>query len=521
MLFKEVIPINSKMWINTLLNTFIPKLYLKKSIKFVLNSYYTLANMLHKLPFYIVSLFLFFIVHHQVYTQISGSKDPIVLNHADLMEGKETASGPIRELKGNVSISQGNVTLSCSHAIEYIQQNLVELSGDVILKQGSLTLSTPFAMYDGNSQLAKGRSGVKIVDRGKTVIAQTGDYSTSEYIARFYGNVSVEDDSALIYADTVYYERDSRNSSAFGHVSVLGKRNSAIIEGDTAYSINQAGITRILGKPVLFLIDSTKVNSEEPILHKKEEEKKVIIQVPKKSKGKQKSLPISKEIGIEKKSLSIQKMKYDTMTIEGDTLEVYRSSQDIFKALGNVSIARSGLAAIAKIALFLPKQDSLLLQGAPIVWYDSTRLQADTIHIHIKDKKVQKIDAQINAFALMSDDTIRRDRSQQLSGKYIEVNIVKDSIHSIIASKESKSLYFKVDEQGNPDGAARNTSDSIKVMFVKGEIDKIVWIGGVQGDVYPEYIIEKHIQDYDLPGKPTFIERPKKKVRRNTRNSRI
>lgn len=521
MLFKEVIPINSKMWINTLLNTFIPKLYLKKSIKFVLNSYYTLANMLHKLPFYIVSLFLFFTVHHQVYTQISGSKDPIVLNHADLMEGKETASGPIRELKGNVSISQGNVTLSCSHAIEYIQQNLVELSGDVILKQGSLTLSTPFAMYDGNSRLAKGRSGVKIVDRGKTVIAQTGDYSTSEYIARFYGNVSVEDDSALIYADTVYYERDSRNSSAFGHVTVFGKRNSAIIEGDTAYSINQAGITRILGKPVLFLIDSTKVNSEEPILHKKEEEKKVIIQVPKKSKGKQKSLPISKEIGIEKKSLSIQKMKYDTMTIEGDTLEVYRSSQDIFKALGNVSIARSGLAAIAKIALFLPKQDSLLLQGAPIVWYDSTRLQADTIHIHIKDKKVQKIDAQINAFALMSDDTIRRDRSQQLSGKYIEVNIVKDSIHSIIASKESKSLYFKVDEQGNPDGAARNTSDSIKVMFIKGEIDKIVWIGGVQGEVYPEYIIEKHIQDYDLPGKPTFIERPKKKVRRNTRNSRI
>lgn len=47
-------------------------------------------------------------------------------------------------------------------------------------------------------------------------------------------------------------------------------------------------------------------------------------------------------------------------------------------------------------------------------------------------------------------------------------------------------------------------------MFSKGEIDKIIWIGGVQGDVYPEYIIEKHIQDYDLPGKPKFIERPKK-----------
>jgi hypothetical protein len=179
------------------------------------------------------------------------------------------------------------------------------------------------------------------------------------------------------------------------------------------------------------------------------------------------------------------------------------------------------LAAIANIALFLPKQDSLLLQGSPIVWYDSTRLQADTIHLHIKDKKVQKIDAQIDAFALMSDDTIRRDRSQQLSGKYIEVNIVKDTIHSIIASKEAKSLYFKVDEQGNPDGAARNTSDSIKVMFSKGEIDKIVWIGGVQGDVYPEYIIEKNIQDYDLPGKPKFIERPKKRVRRNVKNPRI
>ena len=148
MLFKEVIPINLRMWINTYLNTFKPRLYLKKSIKFVLNSYYTLARMLYKLPFHIVRLLLLFMVHQHLYAQISGSKDPIILNHADLMEGKETASGSIRELKGNVSISQGNVILSCSHAIEYIQQNLVELSGDVILKQGSLTLSTPFAYLD-------------------------------------------------------------------------------------------------------------------------------------------------------------------------------------------------------------------------------------------------------------------------------------------------------------------------------------------------------------------------------------
>ena len=148
MLFKEVIPINVKMWINSNLNTFVSRLYLKKSIKFVFISYYTLASMLYKLPFHIVRLLLLLLVHQHLYAQISGIKDPIILNHADLMEGKETASGSIRELKGNVSISQGNVILSCSHAIEYIQQNLVELSGDVILKQGSLTLSTPFALYD-------------------------------------------------------------------------------------------------------------------------------------------------------------------------------------------------------------------------------------------------------------------------------------------------------------------------------------------------------------------------------------
>lgn len=43
----------------------------------------------------------------------------------------------------------------------------------------------------------------------------------------------------------------------------------------------------------------------------------------------------------------------------------------------------------------------------------------------------------------MSDDTIRSDRSQQLSGKHIEVNIVKDTIRSIIASKESKVYTLK------------------------------------------------------------------------------
>jgi len=123
---------------------------------------------------------------------MAETRDPIILHHADVLSGSESPTGPIRQCRGNVHLSQGNVSVKCDYALWNINSNSVEMSGNVIIQQGTMTLSMPSGSYDGGSKLARGRGGVKVIDRGRTVKALYGDYSTESYLARFFGNVSVE-----------------------------------------------------------------------------------------------------------------------------------------------------------------------------------------------------------------------------------------------------------------------------------------------------------------------------------------
>jgi len=427
------------------------------------------------------------------------TRDPIILHHADVLSGSETPTGPIRQCRGKVHLSQGNVSVKCDYALWNINSNSIEMSGNVVILQGTMTLSMPSGSYDGGSKLARGRGGVKVFDRGRTVKALYGDYSTESYLARFYGNVSVEDDSTLIHADSAHYERTTRHSLAFGRVVVLSKNNPAIIEGKLAESIPNDEMTRITGRPILYLIDSTK--------------KVDTIRIERKQEGGKKS---KKNIQIQD-ALSIkQSFAYDTMTVIADTLETSSMRGNIYKAKQNVEIMRAGMAGLCNNALFKPDNDTLKLEGRPMMWVDSTIMNADSISLIMQKRSLRRIDALGSAFTLTKDDTVRPNRAQQLSGRTISVIINNDTISSIIATGQAKSLYFLLSERGVPEGAAQNSCDTIVVRFEKGDPESIVWIGGVLGQVHPEHEVYGKERTYDLPGRPEDRMKPQKRKRQFT-----
>jgi len=163
--------------------------------------------------------------------------------------------------------------------------------------------------------------------------------------------------------------------------------------------------------------------------------------------------------------------------------------------------------------LFKPNNDTLRLEGKPMMWFDSTMMTADSMYILMKKRSLVKIDATGSAFTLTKDDTLRPQRVQQLSGKHIAINVKQDTIFNIVSEVQAKSLYFLLSEKGIPEGAAKNSCDTIVVRFEAGEPESIIWIGGVQGEVYPEHEIEGREMSFDLPGRPEERKRPIKRSR--------
>jgi len=138
----------------------------------------------------------------------------------------------------------------------------------------------------------------------------------------------------------------------FGRVIVHGTQNPAIIEGAFAESIPAEGLTRITGKPILSLIDSTIASDTT----------KMSVQS---KKGGAKTSVVSRD-----SIIIMQKRVYDTMTIIADTLETMPSEGNSYVARNNVETNRTSMAASCALARFNPENDTLKLEGRPMIWVD-------------------------------------------------------------------------------------------------------------------------------------------------------
>ena len=433
---------------------------------------------------YKIFLLLFFAAYAllQLSTIASAqTAEPIILQYADSLIGRETSLGAERELVGNVHLRQGNVYVWCDNAIQYLAENRAVLIGNVKIVQGTVTMTGPRADYNGNLKLAFGTQGVKIVDRTTVLTAEQGIYSMKNYIAEFYNNVQLEDDTVLITADTIQYERRTRNSFAQGKVIVKGKQSNVLLAGDSAFHYPAQHYSLIKGKPFLLKVDTIIITAnKDSLMHRTNDSLQ--------------AMPI---------------LRFDSSIVVAEKLEAFRQYKDTYIAQDSVEMIRGELRMKSQLAIFDNRNERISLYKSPVVWNDSTQIIADSIIVSMKNKHLHQIQAFGNAFSSSRDDTSYASRINQLSGQFIKVMVTDDSVRTIFSRGDAKSLYF-MDTDGQPDGAARNSADSISIEIEKNKPEIIHWLGAVVGDVFPETVIADKENDYALPGFRRRDDKPKK-----------
>jgi len=425
-----------------------------------------------------LSFFILFICMSVVSSAQSG--EPIILKYADSLIGRDTLSSVQRELIGNVRLQQGNVHVWCDRAIQYLSENRAELIGNVKIVQGTVTMTGPRADYDGNQKIAYGTQGVTIVDRKTTLKAEQGIYSMKTNVADFFNNVRLEDDTVIIESDTARYERKTRNSFAQGNVILSGKTTNAILAGDSAFHYPDKEYSLVKGKAFLLKVDTINLDTTNNELKTKDTS-----------------------------SITSARFRLDSSMIISEWMESFRDKQDLYIAHDSVEILRGSLFAKASKAFFDNMKEMIILQSLPVVWTDSTQILADSIVIQMDKKKLREIRGYKNAFSTSKDDTNHTNRINQLSGDFLHVIVNEDSIRQIFSKGDAKSLYFMLTDN-EPDGAARNSADSIRINIIKNKPEQIYWLGAVVGDVYPESVLFAKENEYSLPNYRRMENKPKK-----------
>ena len=82
-----------------------------------------------------------------------------------------------------------------------------------------------------------------------------------------------------------------------------------------------------------------------------------------------------------------------------------------------------------------------------------------------------------------------------------------NKLDQVDVEKNATSFYYLFDNK-EPNGANKSSGDRIFIDFNAGEVDRIKIVGGVQGQYFPEKMILKHEQDYNLDGFRWYENRP-------------
>lgn len=390
----------------------------------------------------------------------------IELRHADRLEGRTINNEEVRELIGHVYFAQiasdgGVVNVWCDRALRYMAQNKVELFGNVKVVQDSVTIYSTEGVYYGDRKMMVGRNDVRL-ERGSAVLtARNGEYFVDEKRSHFTGNVVLVDTTSTTTCNELSYFEPETRSVATGNVHVFELENSINIYGDSLVHIEQQKYSLVPKNPRLVKIDTAADGA------------------------------------------------VDTMVVVSRVMQSYQDSMERFIAIDSVQMVQSDLAARCGKATYYVTDDRIALQTHPIIWSGDNQITGDSMIVQMNNKKLRSLWVKNRAMAISRADSVRPDRFNQLTGRELTMYFRANKLEQVDVQRTATSLYYLYDKN-EPNGANKSSGDRIFIDFIKGVIDRIKIVGGVQGQYLPEKMILKREGEYNLDGFRWYENRPQR-----------
>ena len=434
----------------------------------------------------------------------SQSEDEKITVIGDSLVGKFVEGESVREVVGNVKLSQGNVFVTCNKAIQYLARNEAELIGNVIATQDSLTLKTEKGYYFGNLRKTKSTSGIILDDTEVVLSADSGEYFFDESRAFFQtnvklidptttlmaeeltyfknldksiaiGNVNINDRDNIITADTLTHQRKTKYSIADGNVSIKNLRDNLTIFGEHLEDNGQLKYTLINKNPMLMQVDTT-FNVE--------------------------------EVGEERISI-------DTLLIISKVMESFRSGTNIFKAADSVKILRGGFASVNDLTTYYRDEEKIITDkiredaSRPILWYENSQLMGDSITIYLEEGQIKNLLVNNNSFMLSQQKNYEH-RFDQTSSDSVHLYFLNNRLERAEFAGKVQSIYYLYDEDV-PNGLVKSTAHKAVIVFSENEIDQVRLFGSPTSEYHPEVKVEGLERTFTLPKFVLKENRPLKK----------
>lgn len=423
----------------------------------------------------------------------NGEKQLTVVG--DSLRGKVINGEAIREVFGNVVITQKNVRITCNRAIQHLSKNEVELIGNVIVTQDSIVVKSERGYYFGDAEKTYSDTAIHLTNGSMDLLADRGYYFIPEKRAFFLGNVlltedttkvysdsltyfekedkaiavgnvKVQDSTTIIYADSLIHFQDDKNTFAFGNVKLVSTENNVQLFGARLEDYGKLNDTKIFGSPALIQIDTAKDG------------------------------------------------QVDTLMILSEMMEAHKDSSKSLFASDSVKILRGDFSSINNHTNYYKKDEHIKIYKTseedkqPILWADNSQVTGDSIDIYLKNNQINLINIFHNCL-IVSTIKDYEFRYNQISGDTIKLSFDDGKLIRTDVAGSVLSIYYMFDDD-EPNGLLKSSAERTKIYFSNNKVEDVKLYGSPASEYHPEGLVKGKEKSFTLPNFILYKNRPGK-----------
>jgi lipopolysaccharide export system protein LptA len=417
----------------------------------------------------------------------------------DSLIGKIVNGESVREIYGNVVLTQGSVVINCDKAIQYLAKNNATLIGNVILKQDSLTITTSEGFYFGDEKKTRSIAGISLDDRKVILEADSGEYYFDVDRAFFQTNVILKDSVMTLHSDQLTYYQNENRAVAVGSVNIVDASNE--IKADTLENFRDTKISiadgnvRIRNLKNNSMIYGNHLEDYPDLKYTLVNEKPLYVQY-------------------DTSYVSENEIEIDTLIIMAGIMEAFRDTANVFKAVDSVKILKGEFASVNDYTLYFRDSELIITEkisddtGQPVLWYGNSQLTGDSITIYIEDKKIKQLDVIGKAFMLSQNEKYK-ERFDQTSSKNLNLYFINNKIQRAEFEENVLSIYYLYEEE-EANGLTKSSAKDLAIIFENNEVNEVRLYGTPNSEYYPENQVAGNERTFTLPKFIFYQNRPVK-----------
>ncbi len=324
-------------------------------------------------------------------------------------------------------------TLDSRKGYYYRRSNTFFFKDSVVLTNPEYTMTSDTLEYIAGTKTAYFYGPTKIVSGENTITCNYGWYNTKTEKAQFSKIATIYSGSNTITADSLLYDKKQGIGNGYGNLKLTDTTENIEVYGQKGLYKQKTKESTITAFPVAFQFTDS-----------------------------------------------------DTLMVVADTFYFLNDSlKRELHAYPNTAILQTEFQGKCDSMIYRFNDSTISLFDNPILWNNSNQITGDTIHIALKNNKINQLRVIDNAF-LASE--IKPKTYNQIAGRSMLNSFNENKLKSVLVEGNAESIYYLRDNETDSaqyTGVNKVACAKMLIAMDSSKVKNIKFYGSPQGKMYP------------------------------------